>query len=331
MAETYEQVRTVWSNTVHPTMPTLHPLSNPSIRRVVERAVSRHLGRPWVATSFTDLNDQASHPCGVLHGNPLSVFAKLGEEADAGEQFTAELRGLDLVRQQAGVLTPAPVAEGILPLEHGYLLLFEALPERLPVTRTADDWRAIGHTLARLHRTHADRLGLEGVDGFFGPLRQDNRPVPSNAWADFYAERRVWPHLRLAVDAGQLPVELAAEIEHLLQRLPTLCGPEPRPGLLHGDAQQHNFVSTDAGAVVIDVAPYFGHPELDLALIDYFDPVSDDVFAAYRDIAPIDAGFGQRRELWRIFGYLAVVTVDGDKPFGRRMLARLADAVRSYA
>ena len=100
--------------------------------------------------------------------------------------------------------------------------------------------------------------------------------------------------------------------------------------LLHGDAQQHNFVSTDAGAVVIDVAPYFGHPELDLALVDYFDPVPDDVFDAYRDIAPIDPGFAQRRELWRLFGYLAVVTVDGHTSFGRRMLTCLADAVRSY-
>jgi fructosamine-3-kinase len=39
--------------------------------------------------------------------------------------------------------------------------------------------------------------------------------------------------------------------------------------------------------VVIDVASYLGHPELDLALVDYFDPVRDDVFDAYRDIAAI--------------------------------------------
>jgi fructosamine-3-kinase len=109
-----------------------------------------------------------------------------------------------------------------------------------------------------------------------------------------------------------------------------LGGPEPRPTLLHGDAQQHNFVSTDAGAVVIDVAPYFGHPEVDLALVDYFDPVPGDVFEAYQDFAPIAPDFAQRRDLWRIFGYLAVVTVDGHKPFGRRMLTRVSEAVRSY-
>ena len=116
----------------------------------------------------------------------------------------------------------------------------------------------------------------------------------------------------------------------LLGRLPRLCGPDVRPALLHGDAQQHNFVSTDTDAVAIDVAPYFGHPEIDQAFVDYFDAVPDDVFEAYREILPIDTGFAQRRELWRLFGYLAVVTVDGHKPFGHRMLSCLADAVRSY-
>ena len=311
-------------------MPHLHPLLNENVKAAIERAASDHLGRTWTGWSFTDLNDQASHPCGVLHGQPFSVFAKLGLQTDAADQFRSELLGLSLVRDQAGVLTPTQIGEGLIKLEHGYLLLFEALPERLPDARTAMDWRAIGHTLAAMHGVHAKRFGLDGLDGFFGPLRQDNRPVPSAGWADFYAERRVRPRLRSAVDAGHLPMELADAVERLLERLPMLCGPEPRPTLLHGDAQQHNFVSTDAGAVVIDVAPYFGHPELDLALVDYFHAVPDDMLHAYREIVPVDRGFEQRRELWRVFGYLAVVTVDGDTAFGRRMLARLADAVHSY-
>jgi fructosamine-3-kinase len=81
---------------------------------------------------------------------------------------------------------------------------------------------------------------------------------------------------------------------------------------------------------VIDAAPCFGHPEADLALVDYFEPVTDDVFAAYREVAPIDPGFADRRELWRLAGYLAVVAVDGHRPFGRRYLDRLAAAVRVY-
>jgi fructosamine-3-kinase len=308
----------------------MHPLLGEDAREAIERAASDYLGERWTSTSFTNLNDQASHPAGVLHGPWFSVFAKFGVGADSVEQFTSELRGLAFVRDAAAVVTPTPIGSGLVALQHGCLLLFEALPERLPNDRTNADWSAIGRTLATLHQVHADSFGLPQLQTFFGPLRQDNRPVKSNRWAEFYAERRIRPRLRSAVDAGYLPLDLVTDIERLLERLPMLCGPEPRPALVHGDAQQHNFVSTDAAAVVIDVAPYFGHPELDLALVDYFDPVPEIVFEAYKDLAPIDPGFVERRELWRVFGYLAVVTVDGETPFGRRMLSSLQDAVHTY-
>src|SRR5207244_10710208 len=138
----------------------------------------------------------------------------------------------------------------------------------------------------------------------------------SNRWVDVYVRRRAVPLLRSAVDSGHRPIDLAAEIERLVQRLASVGGAEPQPTLLHGDAQENNFVSTDTGAVVADVAPYFGHPEIDLALVDYFHPVPDDVFDAYRDIAPIEAGFAQRRDLWRIVVDLACVTVEAT-PFSR--------------
>jgi fructosamine-3-kinase len=306
-----------------------HPLLESNVKSAIESAASRHLGRRWVSHTFTDLNDRASHPCGVLHGEPFSVFAKLGIGDNADEKFQAELSGLTLLRDRARIATPTPIGTGLLPLDHGFVLLTEALSERPPKDRTADDWRAIGHTLATLHQVHDGRFGLEDFNGFFGPLPQDNKPVSSNHWVDFYTERRVLPLLRSAVDSGNLPIDLAGYVERLIHRLPSLCGPEPQPTLLHGDAQQHNFVSTYDGAVVADAAPYFGHPEIDLTLVDYFQPVPDDVFHAYREIAPIDGDFAQRRDLWRIFVDLACITVEAT-PFAGYALIRLTETSRDY-
>jgi fructosamine-3-kinase len=265
----------------------------------------------------------------VLHGEPFSVFAKLDTGDNAEEKFQAELSGLTFLRDRARIAIPTPIGTGLLQLDHGSLLLTEALSERPPKDRTPDDWRAIGHTLATLHQVHGGRFGLETFNGFFGPLPQDNKPVTSSHWADFYSERRVVPLLRSAVDSGHLPEGLARYVERLVYRLPSLCGPEPQPALLHGDAQQHNFVSTDDGAVVADAAPYFGHPEIDLTLVDYFQPVPQDVFRAYRDIAPIDAGFAQRRDLWCIFVDLACITVEAAQ-FDRYALDRLTRTARGY-
>jgi len=304
-----------------------HPLLDPVAVAAIERAASAHRGRPWRCGGFTDLGDRASHPSGILHGTPFSVFAKLSDAADAREQFAAELRSFELITRLAKVRTPTPVDAGVVSAGTGWLLLSEALPERVGDARTPRDFRAIGHALAAMHQVTGERFGLAEFDGYFGPLFQDNRPVPSNRWADFYAERRVRPILRFAIESGNLPADLAGRVERGIDRLAGLGGSEPQPSLLHGDAQQNNFICTGGGAVVIDAAPYFGHPEVDLALLDIFEPLPQVVFDAYQEIRPIDDGFAERRELWRIFSYLAMITEDGQSPVGRQFIARLADAL----
>lgn len=304
-----------------------HPLLDPAVRAAVQRAASAHRGARWTCTGFTSLDDRAAHPCAVFHGTPFPVFAKLGTAADAAAQFTAELAGLRLLHDLAGVAVPVPVADGVLAVPPTALLLSEALPERPPAARTPADWRSIGRALATLHGVSGPEFGLASATGFFGPLPQDNTPVRPDGWALFYAERRLSPNLRRAADSGHLPANLAAGVAQIIRRLPALAGPEPPPALLHGDAQQHNFVSTPAGAVLIDPAPYFGHPELDLALLGYFDPVPQHVFDGYTELRPIDDGFPQRRELWRMFAYLAVLASTGGMPLGRQFLTRLDQAV----
>ena len=50
-----------------------------------------------------------------------------------------------------------------------------------------------------------------------------------------------------------------------------------------------------------------------------------------REVAPIDWGFDERRELWRLWCYLAVATVEQQStPFGRTMFRRLSDAANRY-
>jgi fructosamine-3-kinase len=140
----------------------------------------------------------------------------------------------------------------------------------------------------------------------------------------------VLPTLASAVAAGSVDAVTAHRVERLLDRLDVVAGPEPSPALLHGDAQHHNFVSTAAGAVVIDPSPYFGHPEFDLALLGYFTPVPQATFSAYAEVQPIAADYSERRELWRLFAYLAILTVDAGGDFGRSFIPKLTAALDQY-
>ena len=292
-------------------------LASPPLRAAVEREVSEHLGRRWTAEAARDMSDYACHPAAILSDGAYAVFAKFSEADKGREQFEIELAGLQVLSRLAGVLIPTPI--GIIPVPGGTVLVLEAVEA---VDRAPRHWREIGRTLARIHKVRSDQFGLER-DGYFGPLHQDNRPT--HDWPAFYAERRLLPALKLAVDSGNLPRPIARQVEALVPRLPELNGPEVRPTLLHGDAQQNNFISTQAGAVVIDPAVYWGHPEMDLAAVGYYQPVPDDVLDGYREVLPIDPGFPERRDLWRLWGYLAAVTVEGPAH-----LDRLTGALRTY-
>ena len=104
-----------------------------------------------------------------------------------------------------------------------------------------------------------------------------------------------------------MPVALAREVERLAGRLDSVCGPQVDPSLLHGDAHQNNNLSTSEGPVFVDPNVHFGHPELDLVFVDYFNPVPEALFSAYDEMSPTAEDFSDRRELWRMPFYLAMV------------------------
>ena len=293
------------------------PLLAETFRIPVERLVSEYKGKSWQVRQFRDMNEFSSHPSALFSDDKYSVFVKLSKAANGLEQFETELASLQLLSKLSRVLTPTPI--GNIEVEGGVIMVLEAVQS---VERTSDQWRQIGQTLARIHSIKAEKYGLDSHN-YFGPLYQDNRPLSD--WATFYAERRLWPRLMGAINAGNMPTSAIQQMEKLISRLPQLCGPEIAPTLLHGDAQQNNFISTEAGAVVIDPAVYFGNPEIDLAYIDYFQPVPEDVLIGYQAELPIDPGFGERRDLWRVYGYLAAVEVEG-----AAYLGKLLDAVQKY-
>jgi protein-ribulosamine 3-kinase len=278
-------------------------LLNALYRLPVENAVSDHYGLKWSIKNFKDMNDFASHPSAILSDGVQSVFVKLSEAAHGQDQFEVELAGMQLLSERAGVLTPSPI--GIIPVPGGVIMILEAV---LVVTRGGEQWREIGRTLARIHQVKGAHFGLE-THGYFGPLYQDNRPTPD--WLTFYVERRLWPRLMGAIDSGNLPAEIIHQVERLILRLPNLDIPDCAPRLLHGDAQQNNFISSPMGAMVIDPAVYYGNPEMDLAYVDYFQPVPEEVFLGYQELMPIDPGYFERRDLWRVPAYLAAIMVEG--------------------
>ena len=261
----------------------LKRLLRDALRIPLERHVSTYLGRTWRVQSGQDMHDAASHPAAILSDDTYAVFVKLAEGSLAWDRSIQELAGLAYLTQKSGVLTPRGI--GALAVDDGVLLILEAVQL---AAREQFQWQQMGQALAKIHSVKGDQYGFESHN-YWGSLYQDN--TPHVAWVDFYRQRRLAPRLQAAVDSGHLPLDVAAHVERLSARLSELCGPHVAPSLLHGDAHHNNFLSTAQGPVLIDPAVYYGHPEMDLAYIDFFAPVPAAFFAGYQEIAPINPGF----------------------------------------
>jgi fructosamine-3-kinase len=231
------------------------------------------------------------------------LFVKHREGAPAG-MYAAEAAGLAWLARAGALRTPAVVAVG-----DGRPPRFLAL-EWIPRGRPAPDHdEALGRGLAALHLAGPEAFGL-AEDNFIGSLPQANEPAGS--WPEFYAERRLQPMARAAVDAGSLPPAFLDGLERLRPRLPDLCGPPEPPARLHGDLWGGNAMTDAAGApVLIDPAAYGGHREIDLAMMRLFGGFGPAVFAAYAEAHPLAPGHEDRIELCQLYPVLVHVVLFG--------------------
>ena len=159
----------------------------------------------------------ASHPIGggdVGEGWRLeladgrTVYAKTRAGAPDG-LFAAEAAGLRWLAAASALPVPAVLAVADGPDDDPPVLV---LPWIQPHRHGHRDEEALGRGLAMLHRAGAPSYGFNGP-GFIGPLPLDNRNAAT--WAEFWWVRRIEPFLRLAVDAGALDADGAAEIADL--------------------------------------------------------------------------------------------------------------------
>ncbi len=245
-----------------------------------------------------------------------TVVVKRAEEAEAARAEAAGLRWL----AEAGT-PPVPRVHG----REGAWLVLDRVTEGRP---DRDAALRFGRELAGLHAAGAPAFGAPPpggpVEAFIGlaPMRN----VTGDDWPVWYAEHRVLPYLRRAVDAGTMDAGEAAVVERVCARLPELAGPAEPPARLHGDLWSGNVLwGADGRVHVIDPAAHGGHRETDLAMLALFGcPLLDAVLEGYQEVAPLAEGWRERVGVHQLFPLLVHAVL-----FGRGYAGQALAAARS--
>ena len=192
-----------------------------------------------------------------------------------------------------------------------------------------------GTELARMHAAGSENFGAPWR-GFIASLPLDNTPAPSGQpagaapsrtqgtqWPQWYANRRLLPYLRQALDSGALRPADGRLVEAVIDRIDSLAGPAEPPSRIHGDCWAGNVLWSDDRGWLIDPAAHGGHRETDLAMLALFGaPHLDRILAGYNDTTPLAAGWRSRVPLHQLHPLLVHACLFG---------ASYAEQVRSAA
>jgi fructosamine-3-kinase len=248
-------------------------------------------------------------------GGPL--FAKTHPDPMPG-MFEREAAGLRALRASGAVTVPEVVREHAA----GLVLEWIEVGRRTPAADVA-----LGHELAALHRVTGPHFGgLDGAPGGF----LGSQPVdltPTERWPEFFVERRVRPLTSRAVDLGRLDAAAVALADRVAGRADELCGPAESPALLHGDLWGGNrLVDVSGTNWLIDPAVYWGHREVDLAMMQLFGGFGASTYETYDEVFPLAAGWRERVAWYQLPPLLVHAIL-----FGGSYGSAAVDVLRRYA
>ena len=226
--------------------------------------------------------------------NGERIFMKANSKANLSF-FTAEVKGLNAIRETGAIGTPEVLAVGV-DGSRSFLLL--SLIEQK--SRINDYWETFGRELAAMHTAPQSTYGFD-EDNFIGASPQINEPRES--FLDFFRDCRLAPQFRMA--DGYFSEADRKQIRKLLDNMDKYYIEPERPALLHGDLWSGNHMTgSDGKAWLIDPAVYVGHPEADLAMTELFGRCPGEFYSAYAEVSPLQSGYADRRDFYNLYHLL---------------------------
>lgn len=272
-----------------------------SVPSVILQQLTKSVGSDPIGFSF----------CGggcINHGGRLKtrngdLFLKWNDAAKFPGMFSAEAKGLKLLRNAGAIHIPEVITEGVAgPWQ---FLVLEFVEER---PQAGTYWTNLGQQLANLHKHTTPTYGLDHAN-YIGSLPQQN--TPTEKWVDFFITQRLEVQVKLALDRGKLNANTVMLFSTLYNKLGDLL-PEEKPCLLHGDLWSGNLITNAEGKpCLIDPAVYYGHREAEIAFTTLFGGFSAEFYNSYQEAFALEPGYAERFDVYNLYPLMVHVNLFG--------------------
>lgn len=258
--------------------------------------------------------------CITMSGGP-EYLLKVNRNVPA-DFFRREAEGLEALRRAGSIRVPRPLSDGFCTESRSHYLLTEFVPTG---RKGNDFFEVFGNQLAELHRRSTQPEYGFATDNYLGSTVQVNRR--NESWIEFFAESRIGYQVRLANQNQLATPELNRLSDRFCDRLDSLLSDSlERPALIHGDLWGGNFlVDPEGKPVLIDPAAHFAHREAELAMTQLFGGFSQEFYDAYHETWPLQDGWPDRLELYKLYHLLNHLNL-----FGTSYLSGCLAILRRY-
>ena len=155
------------------------------------------------------------------------------------------------------------------------------------------------NNLTQLHSNSSEKFGFY-FDTQIGGMCQPN-DFDQN-WAVFFAEKRLNVIFETICETNPLPKKINQNLENLIRSLAEKIPSNPKPALLHGDLWEGNILFNDGKFVgLIDPGSFYGHNEMEIAYLRWFNLIDEDFFNKYSEIISIDKMYFSYEPIYQLY------------------------------
>ena len=164
-------------------------------------------------------------------------------------------------------------------------------------------------SVVKMHSVSNNLFGF-GFNSQMGALEQLN--AFEKSWVKFYLDKRLIPIFELANKKENMGKFINEKINYLFKNIQNLIPNNPKPSLLHGDLWEGNILfNKNKFAGFIDPGSFFGHNEMEIAYLRWFNPsfIDSNFLEKYNNFIKLEENYLDYELIYQLYYSLCNVAL----------------------